>query len=358
MYRNLKNAGIYFVVHMLVEVICFAILVRTYQLRPVEAAFIAMFYDVIAFCPQFLFGLIHEKYKRLDMGSIGVGLMLSGLALVDFGTYGFRAVAGVFLIALGSAVIHECGAILTVLTGEGKLFPGALFVSGGSFGVIIGQTLGSLQLSKWLLLIPLTLTELLILLSNKDWLYENETYPEYSITKKRLPVWIAVIAAFLVTMTRGYLAYAIPIGWKKELWQAFLLFFTMGIGKALGGWLADRAGARRTAMLTILGSVPFLIAGENMMVVSIIGVFLFSMTMSITFGMLLSVMGENPGLAFGVTTMALGLGIMPVFFVNVSRGANIVIVIAGSIFCAFLMLITLKKAPSEPGGETAAAEEG
>ena len=50
------------------------------------------------------------------------------------------------------------------------------------------------------------------------------------------------------------------------------------------------------------------------MTISVIGVFLFSMTMSITFGMLLSVIKENPGLAFGVTTLGLFLGICPVLF--------------------------------------------
>ena len=347
MYKNIKDAWIYFIVHMLVEIICFAALVQTYQLSPVQSAVIALLYDVIAFCPQFIFGMIHEKYKKLDLGSIGAALMLFGIILLDYDKYGIRAVSGVFLIALGNAVIHECGAILTVIGSEGKMFPSALFVGGGSFGVVIGQTIGGLGISKWFLLIPLVLIEILILMTNKGWLYDNESYPVFDIVNKSLPVWIVIVVAFLVTLTRSYLGYAIPISWKKELWQSFLLFFTMGIGKAFGGWAADRIGAHKTALITILGSIPFLIAGEKLMVVSIIGVFLFSMTMSITFGMLLSVMGDNPGLAFGVTTMALALGILPTFFVKIGRVANIIIVIVGSIICAILMYRALDRAKNK-----------
>ena len=357
MYKNIRDARIYFIIHMLVEIVCFAALAQTYQLSLIQSAVIALLYDVIAFCPQFLFGLLHEKYKKLDLGSIGAAMMLLGLILLDYDKYGIKTMSGVFFIALGNAVIHECGAILTVIGSEGRLYPSALFVGGGSFGVVIGQTIGSMGISKWFLLIPIVAIEILILMTNKGWLYDNERYPVFDIINKRLPVGMIVIVAFLVTMTRSYLGYAIPISWKKELWQSFLLFFTMGIGKAFGGWAADRIGAHKTALITILASIPFLIAGENMMVVSIIGVFLFSMTMSITFGMLLSVMGENPGLAFGVTTMALAFGLLPVFFVKIGRAANIVIVIAGSLICAGLMYVALEKAKSRAAGDSAVKDK-
>lgn len=353
MYKNLKNAWIYFFIHMLVEIVCFASLTTTYDLSVMQAAVIGLLYDVLAFCPQFLFGMLHERYKKLDMGSIGTVVMLLGLIVLDYGKYGIRSILGITLIALGNAVIHVCGAVSTVSTGDGKLFPCALYVGGGSFGVIIGQTLGTSGMSKWFLLIPLALIEVLILITNKEWLKDEIKYPRYSITDKSVSVAVIVAVAFLVTMTRSYLGYAIPISWKKELWQAFLLFFAMGIGKAAGGWLADRIGALKTALITIIGSVPFLIFGEDIMVVSITGVFLFSTTMSLTFGMLLSVMNDNPGLAFGVTTTALAFGVIPKFFVNFDKIINIIIIVVGSLICAVLMYKTLKKKEEKGDGADA-----
>ena len=64
---------------------------------------------------------------------------------------------------------------------------------------------------------------------------------------------------------------------------------------------------RKTAIISTLCALPFLIIGDNLMLVSIIGVMFFSMTMSITLGLLASVLKQTPGLAFGLTTIGLFL---------------------------------------------------
>ena len=117
----------------------------------------------------------------------------------------------------------------------------------------------------------------------------------------------------------------------------------MGTGKAFGGFLSDKIGARNVSLITTIGCIPFLILGENIMMVSIFGVFLFSMTMSITYGMLLSVIKNNPGLAFGYTTIGLFLGICPVFIVSISKQINIILIVILSILAMLGFLKTLSK---------------
>ena len=56
----------------------------------------------------------------------------------------------------------------------------------------------------------------------------------------------------------------------------------MGIGKALGGILSDIYGIRKVATFSTLIVVPFLCIGDNLMIVSLLDVMMFSMTMSIT----------------------------------------------------------------------------
>ena len=52
--------------------------------------------------------------------------------------------------------MHDCCAIQTTLLSNSKLFPSALFVGGGSFGVVIGQYLGNLDdFNKYYLIIAL-----------------------------------------------------------------------------------------------------------------------------------------------------------------------------------------------------------
>ena len=148
----------------------------------------------------------------------------------------------------------------------------------------------------------------------------------------------------MVTLVRSFIGYAIPISWKKEEWQSFLLFFSMGCGKAFGGWLADKLGAYKVGVATTLLAIPFLVLGDSVMVVSIVGIFLFSMTMSITFGMFLSVIKNNPGFAFGLTTIALATGALPVvIFGTFDKLLNIVLVVVLSLLCAWFLHKTLRR---------------
>ena len=79
------------------------------------------------------------------------------------------------------------------------------------------------------------------------------------------------------------------------------------------------------------------------MIVSLIGVMFFSMTMSITLAILVSVLKKSPGLAFGITTIGLFLGTVPIFFIKItSKMANIVMIAVLSILCSILLGYVLK----------------
>ena len=68
---------------------------------------------------------------------------------------------------------------------------------------------------------------------------------------------------------------------------------------------------------------------------------LFSMTMSITYAMLLSIIKNNPGVAFGVTTIGLFVGALPLLFLRLSGIANIIVIVAMSIISFILLKNTL-----------------
>ena len=61
---------------------------------------------------------------------------------------------------------------------------------------------------------------------------------------------------------------------------------------------------------TILLALPFLLFGDRYMLISLIGVMFFSMTMSVTLAVLVSVLPDAPGLAFGLTASALWPGMI------------------------------------------------
>ena len=342
-YTGLDQGVCYFIVHALVEIVCFTILSAYFTRDGGILWAIALTFDFFAFVIQGPIGDLNARFKTLDIGSIGAGLMLAGVLLIS-GSTGFPSLAGLVFLAVGNAFLHEAGAVSTTVMSGGRLFHSALFVAGGSFGVVTGQVLGGvLHLPKAWLLLPLAAIEVLVLLTNRRWLKRDAVYPVFDLVKTPGRRSALCLAAFAVTAVRSFIGYAIPISWKKELWQSFFLFGMMGLGKALGGYLADRFGARRTGVWSTVLCIPFLLFGKDLMLVSVFGVFCFSLTMSITFGMLLSVIRESPGSAFGVTTAALFAGLLPVFFFG-SFGylANSILIVILSLGSAYVLNRTLK----------------
>ena len=154
---------------------------------------------------------------------------------------------------------------------------------------------------------------------------------------------IVALAVFFIVAVRSYIGYGIPMAWKKTLVESVLLYVFMGIGKALGGILSDRIGIRKTAFICIIGALPFLVLGDKIMIVSLIGITFFSMTTAVTLGMVISVMKVAPGAAFGITTIALFAGAVISWFVRSSSlTVNILILVITSAVCFLLSLYILK----------------
>lgn len=339
--NNIKIAWIYFFIHLFVEIICFQI-IHLYFKNIAISWLVAILFDFFAFMPQSIFGYISDKNSKLNIGLIGGIFMLIAILIFLFDVE-FLKLFGLIIVALGNAMIHEAGAIATTTVSNGKMTHSAIFVGGGSFGVIIGQTLGTYKVSMILSLFICFIMIYLIQLTNKYWLKENRIIPKFDIVKTNISDWIIISIAFIVVIVRSYIGYAIPIAWKKELWQAFLLFFTMGAGKVMGGILSDKFGAKKVGVASTLLCIPFLLIGNNNMVISIIGVFMFSLTMSICYAMLLSVIPNNPGIAFGITTIGLFIGVLPVLlFGTLSIIINNILIVILSIVSAIGLYKTLK----------------
>ena len=90
-------------------------------------------------------------------------------------------------------------------------------------------------------------------------------------------------------------------------------------------------------------TATFLILGNKLMVVSLIGIMFFSMTTSVTIGMAVSVMKIAPGAAFGVTTIALFVGATISWFTGGgSFLTNVVIIVITSAICFLMSMYIIK----------------
>ena len=344
--RSAKEAALYFVIHLLNEVVCFFMLYRIVQ-DPTFITMVALLYNCLAFVSQFFWGSLRDLLERFRPGLIAVPLLLSGF-LLFFLTNATGALfwLSLVLLSIGNALIHISGAEMTIRTSGGKLTPVAVFVSGGSFGVIAGQVLASTDISFWWIAAACALMFPLVLIG--DILYkgnpkECDDCSGYNYVIKSRKTIIVVFAAFFIVLVRAYIASEIPLAWKTTLVQGVLLYCSMGVGKALGGILSDKIGIRKTALISIIGSLPFLILGDQNMIISLIGVTFFSMTMAVTLGMVISVMKIAPGAAFGVTTIALFFGSVASWF---GKSDNLVvsvfIIVITSAVCFLLTMYILK----------------
>ena len=344
--RAAKAAVLYFVIHMMNEVVCYFMLYRIFR-DPAFITMVALLYNCIAFVPQFFWGALRDLMEKFKPGILSVPLLLSGF-LIFFVANAEGALfwLSLALLSTGNAMIHVAGAELTIRTSSGKLTPVAVFVSGGSFGVILGQVLASIDMSFWWIALLCALMMPLVIAGEK--LYKNN--PRESdecegfnyVIAGRSAV-IVALAVFFIVAVRSYIGYGIPMTWKKTLVESVLLYVFMGIGKALGGFLSDKIGIRKTAFICIIGALPFLVLGDKLMIVSLIGITFFSMTTAVTLGMVISVVKIAPGAAFGITTAALFAGAIISWFVKSSSlTVNVLILVITSAVCFLLSMYILK----------------
>lgn len=344
--RSVKAAALYFVIHMLNEVVCFFMLYRIVP-DPMFIAMVALIYNALAFVTQFFWGSLRDLLDKFKPGIISIPLLLSGFLIFFIAdAKGVLFWISLSLLSLGNALIHISGAELTIRTSGGKLTPVAVFVSGGSFGVILGQVLASTEISYWWIALCCAMMFPLVLIG--ETLYKGNTKEcddctGYNYVIPGRKALIVIFAVFFIVTIRSYLGYSIPMAWKTTLWQSVLLFVFMGIGKALGGVLSDKIGIRKTAVISIVGALPFLLLGNKIMVISLIGIMFFSMTMAVTIGMVISVMKIAPGAGFGVTTVALFAGTTIANFVRSgSLVVNISIIVITSAICFLLAMYVLR----------------
>lgn len=337
--KNIACGYLYAYIHFIVEIVCFYYL-NTLTNGSIVIWLIPFIYDGLAFVPQSLIGYINDLYPKLRVDYLGVALLFIAICLISFTN--ISVFISLVALCLGNACLHISGAENTLRNSEGHLSHSAIFVAGGSFGVISGKLLAMTNIPSYFLLVLILTLIPFIMLANT---YESKAESlKFDYHNKKIPLGLIVLGAFFVVIIRGYIGYGIPTSWNKTIIQTVILYVTMGLGKALGGILSDLFGIRKIAVVSCLLSIPFLCLGNNLMIVSLIGVMMFSMTMSITLAILASVLKTKPGLAFGITTIGLFIGTAPIFFIKITNEIlNLGLIIGMSLLCLAILLLILKK---------------
>ncbi|MCI8303574.1 MAG: MFS transporter [Lawsonibacter sp.] len=297
-----------------------------------EWALCVLFYNFCAFALQMPIGLVADRLNRNGgAAALGCGLAALGWMLTPLPAAA-AAAAGV-----GNACFHVGGGIQVLNDGGDRAAPLGIFVSPGAFGIFSGTLLGgSLPFPNWLAAAGLALFALGFGLLESC----TQKSAPTALSLERNILW-ALACCFLVVVLRSYLGMVMAFPWKTGRW-ALGMICAVVFGKAAGGFLGDRLGMGRAAVLSLgLSAVLFCFSAAPL--AGTAAVFLFNMTMPITLWAAARLLPGGKGFAFGTLTFALFLGFLPVWLGWPALFHSGVGYAAGAVCSLLLLALGLKR---------------
>lgn len=271
-----------------------------------EWALCALLYNFCAFALQMPIGLLADRLSRQGrLAALGCTLVTAGWAISPV------PAAAAVTAGLGNACFHVGGGVAVLRDGGDRAAPLGIFVSPGAFGIYFGTLLGRRDgFPGWVSAVGLVLFALAFLFMEHLEHRAGETpAPAEGPPAPDRNTLLVLICCFLVVVLRSYLGMVLSFPWKTGGW-APALTCALVLGKAVGGFLGDRLGMVRAAILSLgLAAVLFCLSGSPW--AGTAAVFLFNMTMPITLWAAARLL--PPGFAFGTLTFALFLGFLPVW---------------------------------------------
>ena len=294
---KLPALPLYAAAHLWVDFAC-ALLVLERLEGGGDAVAALLLYNGFAFAVQMPVGLLADALG----GGERFAALGCGLTALAWGVPGLLPAA--VCAGLGNACFHVGGGLYT-LNGSGKCGPLGLFVSPGALGIALGTLLapGNALPAPVVVLALLGLGAALL-----RWGRGVPNAPLDLVSVGGAEALLPLLCLFAVVVLRSFAGTLFAFPWKGEL-PLVLACATAG-GKAAGGLLADRLGPRRTAWLSLVPAAAcFLLAGRAGP--GLAAACLFNMTMPITLWGAARRLSGARGLAFGLLTFALFLGVVP-----------------------------------------------
>ena len=131
--KILLYGWLYFYMHFVTEVACFYFVSKATN-GSTLAWIIPFVYDALAFVPQGIIGKISDKFPKFNIGLLGI-IFLAISIIMQF-EFELPIFLCLIILTIGNCIMHISGAEDTLRTSGGRLSHPAIFVAGGSFGVI------------------------------------------------------------------------------------------------------------------------------------------------------------------------------------------------------------------------------
>lgn len=291
-------------VHFLVDFTCTALLTAScVSVRGVSAALCAVVYNGFAFAMQLPIGYLADRL------SLRRTLAAGGCVLVAVGSLFANPLLLCSLIGLGNACFHVGGGRESLHRGGSRAARVGRFVAPGAIGIFLGPRSAGKSLLVFRFVPLLLVLSALLLLVQKQKIERKENLPSVASTSARQLALCTCM--FLTVLLRSYMGTVTRYTTLSEPWFAALLTLSVFLGKFFGGSLADRFGAFRFSLLAQpVGTALFALSTVQPLL-ALPATLLFNTTMAITAHTLYRCAPHRSGTMFGLTTLALYLGVLP-----------------------------------------------
>ena len=284
------------VAHLLVDALCAATVLSRVNI-PENSMNLIFLYNTAAFSTQCLVGLVTDRVpaKLALIAGASMLAVAAGFALP------FPPLLRVLVIGLGNSAFHVAGGSLTLEQSQDRAADLGAFVAPGAVGLSIGTLFPQTGVPFALLL---TLCAFAVVpVSVRTPVDIGSRSPSRNAPPIAIPTLLTTAVA---VRAAGGSVVAFP--WKRG--AAFTLALTLCVfaGKFVGGFLCDRIGVRKTALLSIPVACLLTAFCSAWAAPSLAGQFALNLTMPITLWLLYRAMPDAPGFAFGLTASALWPG--------------------------------------------------
>ncbi len=327
------------IAHLLVDALCAAALFGPLG-GSEDLALLILLYNTLAFSTQCLVGLAADRWrKHCPAASLSMLCVVLGFALP------VPSVLRVFLIGCGNSVFHVAGGAVALERSGGKAGELGVFVAPGA----VGLTLGTLwpSLGPWFaVLLTLAAVSEVPLSRLLPVAHEKPVPAENGLNGKKEPLG-AVILLIAAVATRAVGGSVVSFPWKTSAVMALILTLSVWAGKTAGGFLCDRIGARRSALVSIPAAALLIAFCSARMFPSLLGQFALNLTMPVTLWLLYRAMPDSPGFAFGLAASALWPGTIAGKFITLTGAAARALTVVTFLFGLFAVLRSEKTIRNE-----------
>ncbi len=301
--------AIYSVGHFFVDLAC-AYLMFSLPSTDGDRLLEIILYNFCAFALQMPMGLMADKLNR-NGAVAAIGLCFTVASFLFSGT----PLICVVILGLGNCLYHIGGGVDVLNFSDKKQWMLGVFVSPGAFGLFLGGLIaesGRLSIPNGGLILLVIIFAIIFLIHATHALNKPSFNASFSVKPVGRAPFLAMTCLFAVVILRSYVGITLYTPWKTGMLFSVLAVLGLALGKAVGGFLADRSGTMQAALISLaLSSVLFLFS-ENALF-GILSILLFNMTMPLTLFAMAKIFPCARGFAFGCLTFALFLGCVPEF---------------------------------------------